>query len=319
LSAWPAVTKSPRFGLFVIIASVRGVAQLVARTAGGREVAGSSPVTPTIKRFRYNRPSMKTLKFDHNQAQAILGGEKTSTWRLFDDKDLSVNDDIKVVDKVVPDQPSTWQVIGAAKVKEVIEKQLGDVTSQDMLGHQNFDNKQEMLNYYRRLYGDRVQLQTPVKIVFFDFSDTSDEIPTGGMLLEEAKLFTDGGSRGNPGDSACAFVICNMDDNVVEKSGYYMGMATNNQAEYYGMIKGLERARDLGIDKVHLFADSQLVVNQMNGFYKVKNQELAPLYRELKELANSFEEISFTHVPRELNKLADKEVNRILDQNQRRK
>jgi ribonuclease HI len=139
------------------------------------------------------------------------------------------------------------------------------------------------------------------------------------MLLEEAKLYTDGGSRGNPGDSACAFVICEMDDTVVEKSGYYMGMATNNQAEYFGMIKGLERARDLGIDKVSLFSDSQLVVNQMSGFYKVKNQELAPLYQQLKVLAQSFEKVSFTHIPRELNKIADKEVNRILDQHERSK
>ena len=62
---------------------------------------------------------------------------------------------------------------------------------------------------------------------------------------------------------------------VVEKAGFYLGMATNNQAEYYGFQKGLERARELGIDKVTLFSDSQLVVNQMNGLYKVKNQELA--------------------------------------------
>jgi ribonuclease HI len=110
-----------------------------------------------------------------------------------------------------------------------------------------------------------------------------------------------------------------MDDTVVEKSGYYMGMATNNQAEYFGMIKGLERARDLGIDKVSLFSDSQLVVNQMSGFYKVKNQELAPLYQQLKVLAQSFEKVSFTHIPRELNKIADKEVNRILDQHERSK
>jgi len=137
------------------------------------------------------------------------------------------------------------------------------------------------------------------------------------MLLEEAKVFTDGGSRGNPGDSACAFVICNLDGTVVEKSGYYMGMATNNQAEYYGFKKGLERARDLGIDKISLYSDSQLVVNQMNGIYKVKNQELAPLHQDVAQLARGFEKISFSYVPRELNKIADKEVNRILDDQER--
>jgi len=164
-----------------------------------------------------------------------------------------------------------------------------------------------------------VSFDTPVKIIYFDFTPSAGDMPSSAMLLEQAKLYTDGGSRGNPGDSAAAYVICKMDDTVVEKSGVYLGMATNNQAEYYGFIRGMERARDLGIDKVSLFSDSQLVVNQMSGRYKVKNQELAPLHQQAKELADSFEEISFNYVPRELNKTADTEVNRILDKAERNK
>jgi ribonuclease HI len=262
---------------------------------------------------------MKTLKFDHDLAQLISQGKKTSTWRLYDDKDLSVDDRIKIIDKVNPEAPESWAVIGTGKVTEIVEKHLGDISSEDMRGHESFENKDEILNTYRRYYGNRVTFDTPVKIIRFIFSDTIDETPTNAMLLDEAKLYTDGGSRGNPGDSACAFVICKMDDTVVEKSGYYMGVATNNQAEYLGMIKGLERARDLGIDKISLFSDSQLVVNQMRGIYKVKNQELAPLHQQLKELANSFERITFSYVPRELNKTADREVNRILDAQEHRK
>jgi ribonuclease HI len=260
---------------------------------------------------------MKTLKFNHDAAELILQGKKTSTWRLFDDKDLSVDDQVHIIDKTDPDNDKTWKVIGEAVVNEVIEKRLGDVTREYMAGHESFDTKEEMLAHYQKLYGERVSWDTPVKIVKFSFSDQADETPTGAMLLEEAKLFTDGGSRGNPGDSACAFVICKMDDSVVEKSGYYMGVATNNQAEYLGQIKGLERCRDLGIDKVHLHSDSQLVVNQMNGVYKVKNQELAPLHQQLKDLADSFEEVTFSYVPRELNRTSDKEVNRILDDAER--
>lgn len=256
---------------------------------------------------------MKTLKFDHDLAQEILKGNKTSTWRLYDDKDLSVDDQIKIIDKVNPDSPDTWQVIGMGKVTEVSEKHLGDVSDEDLEGHEQFDSKDEMLRTYKQYYGERVTFDTPVKIVHFEFTDTNDETPSGAMLLEAAKLYTDGGSRNNPGDSACAFVICDLDDNVVEKSGYYMGIATNNQAEYLGMIKGLERCRDLGIDKVNLHSDSQLVVNQMNGFYKVKNQELAPLHQQLKELADSFEKVTFHYIPRALNAEADREVNRILD------
>ena len=256
---------------------------------------------------------MKTLKFEHNQAQMIAGGRKNATWRLFDDKNLSVDDEIRIVDKVNPDIPDTWQVIGHAKVNEVVEKRLGDTDADDMKGHEVFNSQEQMLTKYTSYYGDRVTLDTPVKIIYFDFTPTTGEIPTGAMLLEEAKLYTDGGSRGNPGESACAYAICKMDGTVVEKSGYYIGIATNNQAEYYGFKRGLERARDLGIDKIDLYSDSELVVNQMNGKYKVKNQELAPLNQEVKELVDSFEQVTITHIPRELNKITDSEVNRILD------
>jgi ribonuclease HI len=262
---------------------------------------------------------VKTLKFDHNFAKQIASGEKTATWRLFDDKDLSVNDRIKIIDKVDPENEKTWAVIGEAKVNEIVEKKLSDVTDADMAGHEVFKSKEAMLETYRQRYGDRVSLDDAIKMVYFHFMPTTGEAATQAMLLEEAKLYTDGGSRGNPGDSACAYVICDPDGKVVEKSGYYMGMATNNQAEYYGMVKGLERASELGINKVNINSDSQLVVNQMNGFYKVKNQELAPLHEQLKGLADSFERVSFHYIPRALNAEADKEVNRILDTQGRKK
>lgn len=260
---------------------------------------------------------MKTLKFDHDEAQEVLSGKKTATWRLYDDKDLSVNDRVKVIDKVDSKDEKTWRVIGEAHVNEIVEKKLGDVTDKDMAGHEIFRSKEEMLATYRQRYGDRVSLDDPVKMIYFQFRPTSGETASQAMLLEVAKLYTDGGSRNNPGHSACAYVICDLEDNVVEKSGYYMGIATNNQAEYLGMIKGLERCRDLGIDKVNLHSDSQLVVNQMNGFYKVKNQELAPLHEQLKQLADSFEKVSFHYIPRALNAEADREVNRILDDQER--
>lgn len=262
---------------------------------------------------------MKTLKFNHNDAQEILEGKKNTTWRLYDDKDISVDDTLKIIDKTHEDAPTGWQVIGHGKVIEIVEKKLGSVTKEDMAmaGHREFKSLDDVLETYKNYYGDRVSFDTPVKIIRFEFLPTTGETATAAMLLETAKLYTDGGSRGNPGDSSCAFVICKPDDTVVEKSGYYMGVATNNQAEYLGMIKGLERCRDLGINKVSLNSDSQLVVNQMNGFYKVRNQELAPLHQQLKELAASFEEVTFHYIPRALNAEADREVNRILDEQER--
>lgn len=131
--------------------------------------------------------------------------------------------------------------------------------------------------------------------------------------LLEAKLFTDGGARGNPGPSAYAYVICKMDETVVEKSGEYIGETTNNQAEYKGLIAGLERATELGIKTLHVFMDSELVVKQVNGQYKVKNPDMVFLHQKVAQLRPNFDQVDFTHVLRALNKLADAEVNRILD------
>ncbi|MBX4201718.1 cyclase family protein, partial [Candidatus Saccharibacteria bacterium] len=124
--------------------------------------------------------------------------------------------------------------------------------------------------------------------------------------LETAKLFTDGGSRGNPGPSAIAFVICKPDNTVVEKSGQYIGETTNNQAEYQALKAGLQRANELGIKKLNVNMDSELVIKQVNGQYKIKNQELMPHYNDIKDLAGKFEQITFQYVPRALNAQADK-------------
>jgi ribonuclease HI len=257
---------------------------------------------------------VKALKFNHKLAELIAGGQKNTTWRLFDDKDLSVGDVIKIIDKVDAEDTKTWRIIGQGSIKQIVEKKLGDVTSADMEeAGEVFASKEAMLDTYRGYYGNRVSFDTPVKIVTFDFAPSSGEAPAPAMLLEEARIYTDGGSRGNPGKSACGFVICDQQDKVVEKAGFYLGIATNNQAEYYGFLKALQRAKELGISRIQLFSDSQLVVNQMKGVYKIKNPELAPIYQDVKVVADSFERITFTHVPREFNTLADQEVNKILD------
>lgn len=257
---------------------------------------------------------MKTLKFEHDLARLILDGEKTSTWRLYDDKDLSVNDTIRIIDKIDLRDPKTWEIIGTAKITEIVEKRLQDITEENMTGHEKFTTKKEMIKTYQKYYGSRVTGATPVKIIYFDFEPETFDTPANGIAPEEAKIYTDGGSRGNPGASACAYVICNIDDSVVEKSGYYMGLSTNNKAEYQGLRLGLERARELGIQKVQVFMDSMLVVNQMNGSYKVKNKDLLPVHQEISALAEMFKAVDYIYIPRELNKIADAEVNRVLDE-----
>lgn len=127
------------------------------------------------------------------------------------------------------------------------------------------------------------------------------------------KLYADGGSRGNPGPSAGGFVLLDMNDQILHESGKYLGITTNNQAEYHSLKGGLEAALKMGAKEVQVYMDSQLVVNQMKGSYKVKNRDLWPIYEAIKELTTKFSKVTFAHVPRELNKLADAMVNKTLD------
>lgn len=131
---------------------------------------------------------------------------------------------------------------------------------------------------------------------------------------EKVKIFTDGGSRGNPGPSASGFVILDLEDTVLVDKGVYLGITTNNQAEYTALKLALEECLKMGVKEVQVYMDSLLVVNQMKGIFKVKNRDLWPIHDAIKKLAAKFDEISYSHVPREFNKLADAAVNRALDQ-----
>jgi ribonuclease HI len=130
---------------------------------------------------------------------------------------------------------------------------------------------------------------------------------------EKVKVFADGGSRGNPGPSASGFVILDMEDKVLVDKGVYLGITTNNQAEYTALKLALEECQRLFVHDVQVYMDSLLVVNQMNGIFKIKNRELWPIHDAIKQLSNQFKHITFQHVPREFNKLADAAVNRALD------
>ena len=126
-------------------------------------------------------------------------------------------------------------------------------------------------------------------------------------------MYADGGSRGNPGPSASGYVLLTMDDVLVYQGGNYLGITTNNQAEYNGLKMGLDEAAAHGAQYVHVYMDSLLVINQMKGIYKVKNRELAPVHQAIQASLGRFKKVTFNHVPRELNKLADAMVNETLD------
>ncbi|HEU4914098.1 MAG TPA: reverse transcriptase-like protein [Candidatus Saccharimonadales bacterium] len=261
---------------------------------------------------------MKTLKLDHSLAEMVRRGDKTSTWRIYDDKDIRVNDHIELLDKVKPGDPATWQIVGAARVDMIVEKRLGDVVAADFEGHEEFASRDEMLKTYQKYYGPQATFETPIKMIHFTMDKRTQSVVQNAMpKLIEAKLYADGGSRGNPGPSASGFAILNMDGQVVVKKGVYLGLTTNNQAEYQALKLGLEEARSMGIRQLHVYMDSLLVVNQMVGRFKVKNRDLWPIHDAIKQLVTGFKEISFTHVPRELNKIADGAVNEALNEAER--
>lgn len=132
--------------------------------------------------------------------------------------------------------------------------------------------------------------------------------------ITEVQVYADGGSRGNPGPSASGFVVLDMSGKVLHEEGVFLGITTNNQAEYQALRLGLEAAlQKFRPSQVHVYMDSLLVINQMKRIFKVKNRDLWPIHDAIQKLLPKFEKVSFDHVPRELNKLADAEVNKCLD------
>jgi ribonuclease HI len=126
-------------------------------------------------------------------------------------------------------------------------------------------------------------------------------------------VHVDGGARGNPGPAAIAAVVAEADGEPVEESSEVIGPATNNVAEYRALLLGIERARALGADELELVGDSELVVRQVLGEYKVKDAALRELHGRVREALADFERWSIRHVRREANERADLLVNEALD------
>jgi ribonuclease HI len=126
-------------------------------------------------------------------------------------------------------------------------------------------------------------------------------------------VHVDGGARGNPGPAAAAAVLSTPSGDVVDEARAYLGVATNNVAEYRGLLLGLQRARALGADEVEVVNDSELVAKQVNGVYKVKHPDMRPLHAEALKALQGFARWSIRSVPRAENAAADALVNQALD------
>ena len=129
----------------------------------------------------------------------------------------------------------------------------------------------------------------------------------------KARLSTDGGARGNPGPAAYGYVLEAEDGTILDARGEAIGVATNNVAEYRALIAGLARAAEVGVDELEVVSDSELVVKQMRGDYRVKNEALRELSVEAAALARKIGRVTYTAVRREHNELADRLVNEALD------
>lgn len=131
---------------------------------------------------------------------------------------------------------------------------------------------------------------------------------------DAATVYTDGGSRGNPGPSGIGYYIVGADGREIKRGGEFLGMSNSRLAEYYGLKEGIEQALELGLKRVNFKSDSLMMVNQLNGVYQVKNMDLMNVYTDVLGLLSKLDSYSFTHVPREQNKEADAEVNRVIDE-----
>ncbi|MBI2979667.1 MAG: ribonuclease HI family protein [Chloroflexi bacterium] len=132
------------------------------------------------------------------------------------------------------------------------------------------------------------------------------------MKVKRAVIFTDGASRGNPGPAAIGVVMTDEQGKLIAAVSQAIGTSTNNQAEYRAIIAALEKAIGLGVSQVEAYSDSELLVKQINGQYRVKNASLKSLYQQVKRLQNQFGVFTIAHIPREQNREADSLANNVL-------
>lgn len=133
-------------------------------------------------------------------------------------------------------------------------------------------------------------------------------------VANSATVYVDGCSRGNPGPSGVGYHIVGENGEVLATGGEFIGFATSRIAEYYALKTGIEQALALGLKSARFVGDNLMMINQMNGVYKIKNRDLMPIYDDIQELLKQFEACAFVHVLREQNKEADRQANLAVDQ-----
>ncbi len=134
-------------------------------------------------------------------------------------------------------------------------------------------------------------------------------------MTKKLIIYTDGGARGNPGPAGIGIVVCHgqNENNILGQYKKYIGETTNNQAEYQAVVFGLQKAKEMKAEEVEVRLDSELVCSQLNMEYKIKNKDFQDSFIKIWNLRQSFKKVTFKHIPREQNRLADKLVNQAID------
>ncbi len=269
---------------------------------------------------------METIKLSQTLAQKLQANAVISVWELVSKSQLAVNDTVRLVEATDPRRPETWKTVGTARITRVLQKRLSDVTIEE-LQQQGYQTVAQAIAALQVLEESDVSITSSINVVYLvilqDLTNKNVNLTTNinsnekitTNKIDKVHLYTDGGSRGNPGPSASGFVVINPTTNtVLVDKGIYLGITTNNQAEYLALKYGLEATKEMGVREVACYLDSMLVVNQMKGIFKVSNRDLWPVHESIKQLVESFKKVTFTHIPRERNTLADAAVNRALDE-----
>ena len=155
--------------------------------------------------------------------------------------------------------------------------------------------------------------ETTISVLEIEGNKLSSNHISARSTANSITINVDGASRGNPGPSGIGYCIHDSTGNITERNGEFIGFATSRVAEYYAMRKGVERAIELGYKTVHFISDNLMVVNQLNGIFKAKNKDIIPIYQDIQQKLDHFEAVSFTHVPRTQNVIADTEANIAID------
>lgn len=155
--------------------------------------------------------------------------------------------------------------------------------------------------------------EATASVLEIEVSRTSLNRISSRSTANSATIYVDGASRGNPGPSGIGFCIYNNAGEVIKQGGEFIGFATSRLAEYYAMKKGVELARELNLKTARFVSDSLMVVNQLNGIFHIKNRDIIPIYEDIKKMLDGFSNVSFVHVDRSQNTVADREANLAID------